>query len=781
MKKIQNSIMHIAAMGITLGVTISSCTNSELSEQAIMAAGENANPTENPVEPEYSYESLFIPGVAVVQLSEDMARRIEQAVPVGEAAAYPSELKDIAEELGITSMERVFPYAGEYEPRTRAEGLHRYYFIEFGKEISLEKARAMLESTDGIDYFEPQHKCKLMDINDPGFSSLWALNSTANAKTHINVEKVWEKTMGSPDVMVCVVDEGIQLDHEDLKWNVDASNNYNFVKNNKTITAGDHGTHVSGTIAGVGNNGIGVVGIAGGDYKAGKRGVTLVSAEVFEGDYSARSFASAIKWGADRGAVISQNSWGNYYDWNDNGRLDPNELEYALNDQIDKTTKDAVDYFIKYAGCDNTGNQRPDSPMKGGIVVFAAGNDGIENGVPASYEPIIAVGATNKGGSLTDYSNYGQWVDICAPGSSIYSTFTKNKYSTISGTSMACPHVSGSLALLLSFFGRQGFTNEDLIDILLTPARRDFIKSYTSGGVEHKPAPYLDVWESMCYGIAKFNREYNNDPVIETEYEGDYIFRHWQSIDIPISIYDPDNDHISVETDIEGSAVLEKDPAIDTLYHFTLDCRQINNYNPKKVTITVTDMFGAKAVKEFSYQVHENVDPVVKNVPADIIIPEKSTTTTIGIADAFYDEDGEPLSYEVSVTNGGVVKAEISGSTVTLTTVGTGRTDVKLTAKDHRKIHDATASFGVLIRQNDKPVDFYPNPVRDILHIRTGIEESNVDVTISSLSGAKVFDETVRCSAFKPGEIDMKGFAPGEYKLSMVMGGKEYSSIIVKQ
>lgn len=297
-------------------------------------------------------------------------------------------------------------------------------------------------------------------------------------------------------VIVNVVDEGVDYRHEDLKDNiwinkaelngrpgvdddgngfVDDVYGYNFVvgyvggKLYTTSEHASHGTHVAGTIAAVNNNGIGVCGVAGG---SGKGGVRIMNSQIFmdlpkeedEGAY----IPSAIIYGADNGAVISQNSWGDTYK--------------EQMGEMPKVLKDAIDYFVKYAGCDNDGNQLPDSPMKGGVVIFAAGNDPVEyNSLPSAYKNVIAVAASGPDFKISWYTTYGDWVDIIAPGgdqrthtslnAGIYSTLPGNQYGWMQGTSMACPHVSGVAALIVSKFGGQGFTNDDLKARLLTALR----------------------------------------------------------------------------------------------------------------------------------------------------------------------------------------------------------------------------------------------------------------------------------------------------------------------
>jgi subtilisin family serine protease len=153
--------------------------------------------------------------------------------------------------------------------------------------------------------------------------------------------------------------------------------------------------------------------------------------------------------------VISQNSWG-----------------YTIPDVYDQPVLDAIDYFTKEAGRDVNGNQV--RPMNGGLVIFAAGNSNISDpSYPGYYPTAIAVGATTVYDNKASYSNFGNWVDISAPGGDedpvsgtskqmVASTVANNKYGYMAGTSMACPHVSGVAALIVSQYGKQGFTNEDM-------------------------------------------------------------------------------------------------------------------------------------------------------------------------------------------------------------------------------------------------------------------------------------------------------------------------------
>lgn len=452
-------------------------------------------------EPSVEVADNYVYGEARVYLSEDMTAMVEAAAETGSLATKSPGMNLAIDELGITEMYRLFPHAGEFEERTRREGLHRWYVVKYSQEVALTKAQNTLEHVDGIDIFEPVRQIRNNDFNDLT-SELWGLYNRSYKGFDINVRSVWDQyTTGNPDVIVAVVDNGIDLNHQDLAANCLPNKHHNFVDGSSNIVPGDHGTHVAGTIAAVSNNGKGVAGIAGGDKANGKQGVKLMSCQIFKTNADGSSIgvggAAAIKYGADNGAVISQNSWGYSFDTNGDGDITGDELTRAMSARISASDKAAVDYFIRYAGCDNNGNQLPNSPMKGGVVIFAAGNDAIANGAPAEYSEVIAVGAVARDGSKSTFSNYGDWVDICAPGTDILSTIPGNEYAIMSGTSMACPHVSGVAALIVSYFGGPGFTNDMLKEKILASANTSVIsKNYQIGGL-------VDTYGAFVYGNDK--------------------------------------------------------------------------------------------------------------------------------------------------------------------------------------------------------------------------------------------------------------------------------------
>ncbi|MEH0158418.1 S8 family serine peptidase [Limibacter armeniacum] len=299
--------------------------------------------------------------------------------------------------------------------------------------------------------------------------------------------EAWEITAGTPNVIVAVVDGGIDTAHEDLKDNlwvneaevngvegidddgngfVDDIHGYNFVYDQGGIMPHYHGTHVAGTVGAVNNNGRGVSGVAGGTGNG--DGVRLMSTQVFTDAYGG-GFAAAIVYGANNGAVISQNSWG-----------------YTSAGYYEQEVLDAIDYFIEEAG-NYTG-----SPMKGGVVIFASGNDDTDATMyPGEYPRTIAVASTQHDNDKAYYSNFGEYIDISAPGGDsandyfggVLSTFPGQGYGFLQGTSMACPHVSGVAALVVSRFGGENFTAEELRNRLVYSADRhtDALNDYYEG------------------------------------------------------------------------------------------------------------------------------------------------------------------------------------------------------------------------------------------------------------------------------------------------------------
>ena len=869
--------MKIRNLSLTIlaAFVLSGCTNEDLT------TSENVVPTqmEEPVQ-------AIVPGKAIVLFSDELIEVIEQDLERGMVMTKSSGLNTLTTSLNVSAMERVFPYAGEYEERTRAAGLHKWYRLTFDTEIPVTRASQDLSQFPGIEAVEPVRNIKSTAIfNDPKFSQQWhyyndgKLTSTHEAGADINVVPVWENyTTGDPEVIVSIVDGGIDYEHEDLKDNYVGG--YNFVSNTTRIVAHDHGTHVAGTVAAVNNNGIGVAGVAGGDKKNGTKGVGLLSCQIFQPNPNDPSKdlggdgASAIKWGADNGAVISQNSWGYTYE------TDAEQAAATIPGHL----KAAIDYFIANAGMDASGKNQV-GPMKGGVVIFAAGNDGREHDPIGKYDPVICVGSIGPDFTRAYYSNYGDWVDIAAPGGNsqynqgeVLSTIPGNKYGFMQGTSMACPHVSGVAALVVSHFKGQGFTNTTLREKLIKGANSSVMSKNAKIG------PLVDAFGAMTYGGTKppanvqsasasvksnsitltwkvtadpddkkaygyivvaaadrnkleslnptsipaeistvvvmtedlkvgaeisgtvtdlefskdyyaavigfdYNRNYsklspiysvktegNNPPIISTDYEGDIKVKSHETAKVVWQISDPDEHPLKVNfTPGSKATTLTSNP--DGTYTMTI----VGNADEPGLydaVFEVTDNYEAKTTKTVRYEILENHAPVIVKDIKDMIFDVEGWKFSIDMNEHLSDPDGETLKFAISISDKNVLHINPKDNILNATTLSYGVTDVKIVASDSRGL-TCTLIFKVLVKDSSKPVEMFPNPVKDYLNIST-MDVAQTSIRILSSTGKVFYDETSDVSAFEPALIDMRSYPPGLYTVDVEFNGEKYRRTIVK-
>ncbi|TVQ88679.1 MAG: T9SS C-terminal target domain-containing protein [Bacteroidetes bacterium] len=359
-----------------------------------------------------------------------------------------------------------------FTDRHRAWGFHLWYRLELDEDVDIVSLIREYESLPEVEIAEPEFKkvligshdpedFKILELNndksrdawipnDPQFSNQWHYHNTGQQNgtpgADISLLEAWELQKGDSAVIVAIIDGGIDYNHVDLAGNMWPEIGFNFVNNTPNIEPHNHGTHVAGTIAAVTNNNVGVAGIAGGS--GANDGVRLMSCQVFAAS-SNGGFHLAPVYAADNGAAISQNSWG-----------------YTAPNVYDQNVLDAIDYFNINGGGE---------AMDGGITIFAAGNSNSSSAYyPGFYSGAFSVAATNNQDAKSWYSNFGPWIDISAPGGEtntvtergVLSTLNGNQYGYYQGTSMACPHVSGVVALMLSsVYGE--FSPEDVVDILL--------------------------------------------------------------------------------------------------------------------------------------------------------------------------------------------------------------------------------------------------------------------------------------------------------------------------
>lgn len=452
-------------------------------------------------------------GSLILYLSDEAVASFERSRGTSVTRSNIEPLNNILCDIRATKIERVFAEVPRHEEEARAMGLHRWYIVEFDNEVDVEAAAKRLCKIGEVEhiqyntlYSNPTVKAtkassaatrsSAATFDDPYYDRQWHYENTGNqtsgavAGMDINVADAWRYCTGHKDIIVAIIDEGVDYTHEDLKDNmwvnrgeiagngIDDDNNgliddvhgFNFVDDgpitwNLTGDSG-HGTHVGGTVSATNNNGTGVCGIAGGDGSG--NGVRLMSAQIFsgkhEGSGSASVTAKAFQYAANNGALIAQCSFG----------IDPNKKGAPSND-----AEYSQAYGVEYAGIGYfISKKREGQVIDGGLAIFAAGNEDYpEAGYPGAYRNFISVTSLGPNGFPASYTNFGPGTNIAAPGGDqsrsssggVLSTYPSDSYAFMQGTSMACPHVSGVAALGLSYAQQLGkkFSLEEFKAMLL--------------------------------------------------------------------------------------------------------------------------------------------------------------------------------------------------------------------------------------------------------------------------------------------------------------------------
>ena len=488
----------------------------------------------------------------IIVLEESVAQTLAQGGTDEALAAF-------CEEAGVANFERVFVSDNEL---ARSKGLHRWYLASFdgpkNPQVMAQKF-AELKSVSYVQFNTKVYRNFVSEgtsyhytpkgfgdfnvpFNDPLLSDQWhyinncdlSVAETSRQGADINVKDAWRLCAGDPNVIVAICDEGVKYNHPDLIDNmwvnedeipgngIDDDNNgyvddihgWNFLSTTdypKEISWGEdgdkgHGTHVAGTVAAVNNNGIGVGGVAGGSGKG--DGIKMMSCQVFSGNSSATiaARAKAYEYAANNGACIIQCSFGL-----PGGNVTSDYVfEAAYN-----VEKAGLDYFINY--------RQAYSPVDRNFAIFATGNDGYHlAGYPAAHREVIGVSAFGPDYLPAVYTNYGPGTNICAPGgdetinmtaesdrATILSTVPSDcsaydtDYGYMQGTSMACPHVSGVVALGLAYARKLGksYTYDEFLSMIYASVNNiDYYietSKKKSNGIDFDLTKY---WQAMGTG-----------------------------------------------------------------------------------------------------------------------------------------------------------------------------------------------------------------------------------------------------------------------------------------
>lgn len=387
-----------------------------------------------------------IPGEVIFALEPGAAAQMAVSLPTVPARGALAAIADGVDALGVAAVDKALTRT-KLKSITRVHGpsptsvvagvatasdlgLDTTLRVRYDGPESAETVAKRLNGLDEVAWAEPNRWRETTVVpNDPKYPAQWGL-------ARIGCPDAWDLTTGDPSIVVAVVDTGVDLNHPELAPLLVAGQDLVDFPPGATpqpgwVFEGDftgvdatpqdevgHGTHVAGTICCLSDNGVGVAGVSWDVRLMPVRVLARVrnlATNQVSGIGSSANIAAGIRWAADNGARVINMSLGGGGDA--------------------QVEREAVAYAVS----------------KGAVVVAAMGNDASAAPFyPAAYPSVIAVGATDSSDRRASFSNTGAWIDVAAPGVDVQSTYWDDTYTSLSGTSMATPHVAGVAALILS-------------------------------------------------------------------------------------------------------------------------------------------------------------------------------------------------------------------------------------------------------------------------------------------------------------------------------------------
>ncbi|MFH1826044.1 MAG: S8 family serine peptidase [bacterium] len=339
----------------------------------------------------------------------------------------------VAKKHGLIKQKKMRRAKDRLKNEHQAGGLAaEYYQLVFSEQTDIQQVIKDLKADPEILIAQPNYiyNTSATVPDDPTYAEQWAL-------AKINASLAWDNTTGTNETVIAILDTGVDYTHPDLQAKVDTTNMYDYVnEDNDAMDDEGHGTAVAGAAAAITNNGVGVAGV---DWHARILPLKVLYPVTNGASGTTEDITDALGEAKSRGADVVNMSFGMYLQNNDNDEMMAEAVAAAF--------------------------------AEGLILVAAAGNDNTDSkSYPAANDNVLAVAATDENDLRSVWvngraSNYGTWVDVSAPGTSVYTTRWEGGYIEMSGTSFSCPIVAGLTGLIKSAYPT--LTNSEIMDMVI--------------------------------------------------------------------------------------------------------------------------------------------------------------------------------------------------------------------------------------------------------------------------------------------------------------------------